>query len=74
MQDAAQDTTLTLNPMTEYTFTTKDGYFVTTPRVEILSRKSTEIVFRVPYGIAEVSIAIKEIDDNILTKTYEVVL
>jgi len=73
VQDAAQDSTLVLNPMVEYTFTTEDGYFVATPRVELLSRKSTEVTFRVPYGIDSVDITVR-ISTVDITKTYTVVL
>jgi len=74
VQDAPGVSALSLNPMTEYTFTTVDAYFVTSPRVEIISRKSTEVVFRVPYGISEVSITIKDGTGLIGPTIYEVVL
>ena len=51
---------MALRAMVEYTFKTEDAYFSTTPAVEIISRKRTEITFRVPFGISQVSIAIKQ--------------
>ena len=73
VQDAAQDNTLVLNPMTEYTFTTSGAYFVTAPRIEVLSRTLTEVSFRIPYGIEQVTITTKP-EGVEQTFTYTVVL
>jgi hypothetical protein len=77
VQDTAQDDTLDLRPMTEYTFTTELGYFTATPKVEVLSRSLTEIKFRVPFGIEQVIISIKKTIDTtviVVPITYTVVL
>jgi len=50
-----------LRPMTEYTFTTEDAYFTSTPRIEILSRTLTEVTFRVPFGISSVTIGTRSV-------------
>lgn len=64
---------LSLRPMVEYTFTTESGYFASTPRVDLLSRSVSEVKFRVPYGISEVSISTRK-DGNIVEKNYKVVM
>lgn len=66
-------TPLTLRPMIEYTFTTEGGYFASTPRVDIISRKVDEVIFRVPFGIESVTITTKESATEV-ELNYEVVL
>lgn len=62
-----------LRAMVEYTFKTEDAFFSTTPAVEILAKKRTEVKFRVPFGISEISIKVKE-NAIISEKTYKVVV
>lgn len=64
---------MALRAMVQYTFKTEDAYFSTTPAVEIISRKRTEITFRVPFGISQVSIAIKQ-TGVIVDEVYKVVV
>lgn len=64
----------TLNAMVEYTFATKDAYFATNPRVNIIERKSTYIKFMVPYGITSVSISTKNESSVVITENYTVVI
>ena len=60
---------LVLMPMTEYTFKTEDGYFVSTPRIDIISRTPNEIVFAIPFSSTTVTIETKE-DGDIISKSY----
>jgi len=64
----------TLNNMTEYTFTTKDGYFAATPKITILDKRLTSVKFIIPYGINSVVISIKNNEDVVIETTYSVVL
>lgn len=62
-----------LRPMVEYTFDTVDAYFAATPKVEVVSRKRTEVTFKVPFGISEVDITTKDLN-GIVERNYKVVL
>lgn len=62
-----------LNAMIEYSFSTEEGYFVATPKVEIISRKNDLVKFKVPFGINQVSITTKLNGINV-EKLYKVVL
>jgi hypothetical protein len=64
---------MALRAMVNYTFKTEDAYFATTPAVEIISRKRTEVTFRIPFGISQVSIAIK-LEGVIVDELYKVVV
>lgn len=75
-QGAAQvgpESTISLRPMVEYTFTTEGAYFSSTPRVEVISRSLSQVKFKVPYGIEEVTISTKS-SGLIEETTYKVVL
>lgn len=63
----------TLYPMTDYTFETFNAYFASTPKVEVLSRKSTEVIFQVPFGVTTVTIGVKNESDEIVETVYTVV-
>ena len=69
-EDAEQ---LTLRAMVEYTFLTEDAVFSATPAVELIQRRKSEIKFKVPFGIAEVTITTK-IDGSNVQKLYKVVI
>lgn len=62
-----------LYAMVEYTFTTESAYFVTTPKVEIISRKKDKVTFKIPFGIEQVSISTKSNGVNV-EKFYKVVV
>ena len=64
---------LSLRPMVEYTFTTQNAYFASTPRVEILSRSKGEVKFRVPYGISFVTISTRQ-NGDVVENGYSVVM
>lgn len=59
--------------MVTYSFATEDGYFVATPKVEIISRKNNLVKFQIPFGINQVSITTKS-NELIIEKLYKVVL
>jgi len=62
-----------LYSMVEYKFSTENAYFVTTPKVDIISRKKTEVTFKVPFGIEQVSISTRSNGVNV-EKFYKVVV
>lgn len=62
-----------LRPLTDYYFTTEEGYFSATPKVDVVSREKTKINFQIPLGISEVSISTRLNGVN-LEKIYKVVL
>ena len=70
-QTESNEVELALHPMLEYTFTTENGYFSATPKVEVITREKDKIIFRVPFGIAQVVIEIKK-DGDIIEATYQV--
>lgn len=70
VQDSPQ---LTLKAMVEYSFTTEDALFSSTPAVEIIKRTRSEIKFKVPFGINEVAISTK-VSGLIVQNIYEVVI
>ena len=62
-----------LRPMVEYTFTTEGAFFASTPRVDLISRSLTKIVFKVPFGISQVEITTEK-DGKKVGKIYKVVI
>lgn len=62
-----------LRSMIEYTFTTEMAFFTATPAVEIIERKSSEIMFKIPFGIEQVAITTKK-DGNEIERIYKVVM
>lgn len=62
-----------LHAMVDYTFSTENAYFVATPKVEIISRKKDKVIFKIPFGIEQVSISTKT-NEVIVEKFYKVVL
>jgi hypothetical protein len=60
--------------MTEYTFTTKDAFFVATPKVDIIKRTKTAITFSIPFGIDTVEITTYDDFSQPISKTYKVVV
>ena len=71
-QSAAQE--FSLKPMVEYTFSTEDGHFASTPRVQVIKRTLKSVAFKVPFGIEEVTITTKDENSGEIAKTYQVVL
>lgn len=69
-QDSPQ---LTLKAMVEYSFTTEDALFSSTPAVEIIQRTRSQIKFKVPFGINEVAISTK-VSGLVIQKIYKVVI
>ena len=69
----SQEETDILYAMVEYKFETNDAYFISSPEVEIISRKSSEVIIKVPFGISSVTITTKNITGDLVAKTYEVV-
>ncbi|MFW6029380.1 MAG: hypothetical protein ACOCRO_03920, partial [Halanaerobiales bacterium] len=63
----------TLKPMIRYDFDTEEAYFAATPRVEVIERTATNVAFKIPNGIDEVTISVKE-DGEIVETLYKVVL
>lgn len=73
VQDDNLAAELVIRAMIEYTFSTEDAIFSATPSVELISRRKSEIKFKVPFGIEEVAITTKE--NGIMSqKLYKVVL
>ena len=70
VQDSPQ---LTLKAMVEYSFTTEDALFSSTPAVEIIKRTRSEIKFKVPFGINKVTISTR-VSGLIVQNIYEVVI
>lgn len=68
-----QELELALRSMVEYIFNTENAYFSTTPRVEVVSRTKEQVVFKIPFGIAQVAISTKT-NGEIVEKVYKVSL
>lgn len=64
---------LALRSMVEYTFNTEEAFFSATPKVEVVSRTKEKIVFKVPFGIFQVSISTKN-NGAIIEEVYQVSL
>ena len=64
---------LSLRPMVDYTFTTEEGFFASTPRVDLVSRSLTKVIFRIPFGISQVTISTRK-DGKPVDETYRVVI
>jgi hypothetical protein len=71
--DITGEQELALRSMVEYTFNTEGAYFSATPKVEVVSRTKEKIVFKVPFGIFQVSISTKN-NGIIIEKVYQVSL
>lgn len=67
-----------LYAMIEQELTTKEAYFSSTPRVNIVSRLPDKVIFVIPFGIEEVVISVKEENEEneivISTTSYKVVM
>lgn len=64
----------TLSAMVEYTFDTKDAYFASNPRIDVIERKSATVKFMIPYGITSVSISTKNQVGVVVVTNYTVVI
>ncbi len=62
-----------LRPLTDYYFTTEEGIFSATPKVDVISREKTKVHFQIPLGISEVSISTR-LNGVPVEKIYKVVL
>jgi hypothetical protein len=58
----------------DITISTNFGYAVFTPDVLVLSKTATEIIFDVPMGIDSLTVNTKDVDGNIITTSYKVVV
>ena len=73
LSEPSADEELSLRPMTEYTFTTEGGFFASTPRVDLISRTLTKVIFKIPFGVSQVTISTKN-NGNEIEETYKVVI
>ena len=62
-----------LEANTKISFTTEDGYFTASVPIDIISRTFTRVVIKIPFGIDNITIGIKQ-NQEIITKTYKVVI
>ena len=69
-----EETNNILKPLVEYTFDTTMGFFASVPKVDIIERKSSSIKFSIPLGINNITISVKDSENEIVETEYKVVL
>jgi hypothetical protein len=72
-QTEEQELEIALQPLIDYYFTTEEGYFSATPKIDVLRREKTKVHFQIPLGISEVSISTRLNGVNV-EKIYKVIL
>jgi hypothetical protein len=72
-EESEQAQEIALRPLMDYYFTTEEGYFSATPKIDVISREKTKVHFQIPLGISEVSISTRLNGINV-EKIYKVIL
>lgn len=65
---------LQLQPMISYIFNTMGAYFIASPPVNIIRKTPTEVEFKVPLSVEEVTISVKNEDGVVEQNIYKVVI
>ena len=65
---------LQLQPMISYIFNTMGAYFIASPPVNVIRRTPTEVEFKVPLSVEEVTISVKNEDGVVEQNIYKVVI
>lgn len=63
----------TIPSLVEHTFKSNGGYFVATPKVEIIRRTRSDITFMIPFHGQTIRFETKDENNNIIEQIYEVV-
>lgn len=71
--DGEENNESILKALTEYTFTTKSGYFAAVPAVEIVRKTKTEVTFMIPFYGQEIMIERKNEENENIQEIYTVV-